>query len=62
MSAVRDGVLAEVLYSFESSCSDELTVEYGMRVFVLQQHDVLGNADWWLVGTEDGQQGEVHVC
>jgi hypothetical protein len=35
---------AEVLYSFDSNEEDELNVEKGMRVIVLDQRD----SDWWL--------------
>ncbi|XP_031562660.1 dynamin-binding protein-like [Actinia tenebrosa] len=45
-------------FEFEATSSAELSLDVGQIVSVLQQHDLEGNSEWWLVETE-GKKGYV---
>ena len=45
-------------FEFEGTSSAELSLDEGQIVKVLQQHDLEGNPEWWLVDTE-GKKGYV---
>ena len=46
------------VYGFQARSDIEISVAEGQVVPVLQQHDLDGNPDWWLIEV-DGNQGYV---
>jgi hypothetical protein len=46
-------------YDFEGTGMHTLSVKTGQVVLVLQQHDVQGNSEWWLVEDRVGGKGYV---
>jgi len=46
-------------YDFKSTGTNMLSIKTGQIVLVLQQHDVQGNPEWWLV--EDRFNGKGYV-
>jgi hypothetical protein len=48
-----------VLYTFIGRDSSEVSVNEGDIVQVLQQADLDGNAEWWLIARSDGKRGYV---
>lgn len=46
-------------YEFEATNDTELELDVGVRVLVVQKHDVSGNDEWWLCERPDGERGFV---
>ena len=46
-------------YDFERTGMNMLSIKTGQIVLVLQQHDVQGNPEWWLVKDRFGGEGYV---
>lgn len=46
-------------YPFKAADPNQLSMEFGQRVFVKQKCDLQGNAEWWLVINSLGKEGYV---
>ena len=46
-------------YPFKAADPNQLTLDFGQKVFVKQRSDVQGNSEWWFVVNSFGKEGYV---